>query len=216
MPRSPANQPSSSADDIGSVGYLLHVELRYFKPAIYRDVIVDPSIPLSKLHKIIQAAMGWEDAHLYGFALHNGKPSASYWRALSNQKFEPPQNDDGMGWDRSNSDRTTLLSHVLRKPKDKLLYMYDFGDDWEHLITLKDIVRTKEPMPWLVKAQNACPPEDCGGMPGFVNMLDAFTNPKHPEHEGVREWLGDDFEPGAFDFSALQAAVKRLQPKKRA
>jgi hypothetical protein len=202
-------------DDLGAIGFLLRIELRYFTPKIYRDVIVDPDIPLSKLHKIIQAAMGWENAHLYGFALHNGKPSANYWRAPSGHKFEPKQNDDGFNFEPSNRDSTTFVSHVLRKAKDKLLYMYDFGDDWEHLITLKDIGRTKQPMPWLIKAQNACPPEDCGGMPGFVNMLEAFTDAKHPEHKEVREWLGDDFVPGALDFAALQAAVRKLQPKKR-
>ena len=219
MPTSVNPKTPAIADTLGAPAYLLRIELRNLKPAIYREVVVDPNISLSKLHKIIQAAMGWEDAHLYGFALHNGKASASYWRAPPEHKFEPPQNNEGFGagfdFETSQSDRTTRLKDVLQAPKDKLLYMYDFGDDWEHLITLKQLVRTTEPLPCLIKAQNACPPEDCGGWPGFIHMLEAFSDAQHPEHQQVREWLGEDFVPGAMDFAELQAAVRRLVPKAR-
>jgi hypothetical protein len=213
MPTNPSLSKSISASQ-GAEAYLLRIELRHFKPAIYREVVVDPAIKLNKLHLVIQAAMGWENAHMYGFVRPSGKTVGNYWHAHAMDRYEPP-NPDGFALDfeKSNSDRLTRLCDLLQAPKDKLLYMYDFGDDWEHLITLQSVVQTHEPLPWLIKAQNACPPEDCGGLPGFVNMLQAFTDPDHPEHADVKDWLGEDFVPGQMDFEALQKQVRKLQAK---
>jgi Plasmid pRiA4b ORF-3-like protein len=201
-----------------SGAYLLRIELCHLDPVIYREVLVAPSMSLAKLHGVIQAAMGWEDCHMYGFARHSGKGGKArggYWGASAQDRFEPPS-ENLFDSDAAASDRTTLLRDVLKKPKDKLFYLYDFGDNWEHLITLKSIEPEDGLLPRLMKAEHACPPEDCGGMGGFINMIQAFVNPQDPEHHDVREWLGEDFEPGALDFKALEAAVKRIQPKKRA
>lgn len=198
--------------------YLLHIALSHLKPVIDREVLVDPAITLRKLHAVIQAAMGWENAHLHGFALHSGKPSAHYWRVPPHERFEPP-GEDFMGFgDKPRSDASTRVRDVLKAPKDKLLYLYDFGDDWQHVITLKSVVLTRAALPHLMKARYACPPEDCGGVGGFIHRMEVLANPAHPEHADVREWLGDDFEPGAFDFAVLQQAVAGLQakPRKRA
>ena len=189
--------------------YLLRIELRDLKPAIYREVIIDPAMTLRKLHKVIQSAMGWEDCHLHAFA----KPSGSqrFYRLPRNNVFEP-RNDDSWG-EPANDDSKYKVCDLLHMPKDKLLYLYDFGDDWEHVITLKAIVTTELPLPHLMKAQNGCPPEDCGGPPGFSHWAEIWFNPHHPEH-GTAEQIFGSQEPGTLDFEALQKAVKKLQPKK--
>ncbi len=216
----PSKSPATSASSAKHQPqvYLLRIELCHLDPVIYREVLVDSSMTLAKLHLVIQAAMGWDNCHMYGFARcsgKGGKAKAGYWGASAQDRFDPP-GENLFDSDAVASDRATLVGDVLQKPKDMLFYMYDFGDDWEHLITLQSMAPAHEPLPILVKAEHACPPEDCGGMGGFINMIQAFVNPKHPEHEDVREWLGKDFEPGALDFEALQKNVARLQPKKRA
>ncbi|TAG05962.1 MAG: plasmid pRiA4b ORF-3 family protein [Betaproteobacteria bacterium] len=193
--------------------YHLKIELRHLKPAIFREVLVAPDIKLSKLHDIIQAAMGWDDAHLHGFALLVGKES--FYAVPPERRFEPASHDP-MDFGRPVGDESrTRLSDLLLAPKQKLAYNYDFGDDWEHLITLKAIVETEAALPTLIKAQHACPPEDCGGPPGFLDLAEAWHLPDHEMHEYARE-VFDDNGPGWFDVERLAKDVARLQPKARA
>lgn len=189
--------------------YLLRIELRDLKPAIYREVMVDPGTTLRKFHKVIQAAMGWEDCHLHAFAMPSG--SQRFYRVPHNNVFEP-RNAEAWG-EPANDDSKYKVGDLLRAPKDKLLYQYDFGDDWEHVITLKSIVETESPLPHLMKAQNGCPPENCGGPPGFAHWAEIWFDVQHPEHDTALA-VFDSQEPGTLDFETLQKAVKKLQPKK--
>lgn len=191
-----------------STVYQLRIELRNFKPAIYRDVLVDPTITLSKLHQLIQAAMGWADVHLHGFALP--LKNERYYRVPSIRRFEKP-NPDGWGEPAQNESRFKLQD-LLKTPKDKLLYLYDFGDDWEHVITLKAVVETDTAVPHLLKAQQGCPPEDCGGPPGAQYWASVWYDKNHEDHAVALDMFGEH-EPGWLDFEALQKAVKKLQTK---
>jgi hypothetical protein len=190
--------------------YQLRIELRDFKPAIYREVLVDPATPLPKLHKLVQAAMGWEDVHMHGFA----KPQKNerYHRVLASRRFEKPS---GLGWgERANNEARFKLQDLMGQPKDKLLYLYDFGDDWEHIITLTAVVETDMTLPHLLKAQQGCPPEDCGGPSGATYWASVWYDKNHEDHEVALDMFGDQ-EPGWLDFESLQTAVKKLQPKTR-
>ena len=229
MPTAPRIKKASmkaSADTLGtasatapvtpeSTAYLLRIELRDLKPTIYREVLVDPAMSLAQLHEVIQAAMGWENSHMHGFAMPGGKRLPRFWNAQPDLRIEPPETQVGFDEEKPRSTHKVRVKEALPKLKDKLLYMYDFGDDWEHVITFKSLVLTSEPLPKLVKAEHGCPPEDCGGPGGFADQMQIFHDPSHPEHEEIKEWLGEDFEPGALDLVALQAAVKRLAPKVR-
>jgi hypothetical protein len=190
------------------IAYQLCIELRDFKPAIYRDVLVDPGITLPKLHKLIQAAMGWEDVHMHGFA----KPvkNERFWRVPSIRRFEK-RTPQSLGEAANNETRFRVMD-LLQEPKDKLLYMYDFGDDWEHVITLKAVLETDAPLPHLLKAQCGCPPEDCGGPHGLGYWVSVWHNQNHEDHDVALDMFGDH-EPGCLDFEALQKAVTKLQPK---
>lgn len=193
-----------------NTAYQLRIELRDFKPAIYRDVLVDPATPLPKLHKLIQSAMGWEDVHLHGFAVP--LKSERYYRVPASRRFEKP---DAVNWgEPAHNEARFKLQDVMAAPKDKLLYLYDFGDDWEHVITLKAVVDTELALPSLLKAQQGCPPEDCGGPPGAQYWASVWYDKSHPERDIALQIFGE-YEPGWLDFDALQKAVVKLQPKLR-
>ena len=118
-----------------NTAYQLRIELRDFKPAIYRDVLVDPATPLPKLHTLIQSAMGWEDVHLHGFAVP--LKSERYYSVPASRRFETP---NAVDWgEPAHNEARFKLQDVMAAAKDKLLYLYDFGDDWEHVITLRAV-----------------------------------------------------------------------------
>ena len=111
-----------------------------------------------------------------------------------------------------NDDSKAKLSQVLVAQKQRLIYLYDFGDEWLHTVTLMDFCHTDLPLPHLQKAQNGCPPEDCGGPPGAAHWSAAWYDASHEDHETAREMFGEH-EPGSLDFEALKKAVVKLQKK---
>jgi len=187
--------------------YLLRIELKDFKPAIYRDVLVEPDITLRALHKVIQAAMGWDDAHLYAFA-QPLRATDSFWKIPNLRKWQKPDPDS---WGEPvGNDAKVKLCQLLTAPKQRLLYLYDFGDEWLHTVTLTALSTASVPLPHLLKAQNGCPPEDCGGPPGAEYWSAAWLDTTHEDHETARDMFGDQ-EPGSLDFAALQQAVAKLK-----
>ena len=210
---------TAAADTSGPSAYVLRIELRNLKPAIWREVWVDPAITLRQLHYTIQAAMGWECAHLHGFAIPASGRAGRYWGVPPQRRFEPGEAQDDMGFgDQSKDDARAKVAQVLKAPRDKLLYLYDYGDDWEHLVTLKKIITTPEPLPLLAAAAETCPPEDCGGVHGFANLADVLADPRHPEHAEMSECY-EGLEPGPLDqaaFDELASAVAALRPRPKA
>ena len=209
---------STAAEAPGASAYVLRIQLRGTKPAIWREVWVDAAITLRQLHHIIQSAMGWEEAHLHGFAVPGSGRAGRYWGIAPQLRYEPPSADMDFG-DPSPDDARVRLAQLLRAPKDKLLYLYDYGDDWEHLVALKKIITTAEPLPLLVGAAETYPPEDCGGVHGYYELADALADPQHPQHGELSEWYEGE-KPGPLDqaaFDALADAVKvlRVTPKPR-
>lgn len=191
--------------------YLLRIELKGFKPAIYRDVLVDPSITLRKLHAVIQAAMGWENAHLYAFA-QPLRATDTFWKTPNDRKWQRP---DPERWGEPvGDDAKVKLAQLLTEPKQRLLYLYDFGDEWLHIVTLMALSEAHVPLPHLLKAQNGCPPEDCGGPPGAAHWSAAWYDDSHEDHETARDIFGDQ-EPCSLDFAALQNAVAKLKKAAR-
>ena len=95
-------------------------------------------------------------------------------------------------------------------------YIYDMGDSWEHRLTLTD-VRPGAPdtaYPRYIAGEQAAPPEDCGGVPGFYASLEALADPNHPDHEDVADWL-EGYDPNAINEPALKRAVGRIASRKR-
>lgn len=94
-----------------------------------------------------------------------------------------------------------------------MLYEYDFGDSWTHQIVLEKILPPSPELkaPQCIAGARACPPEDCGGVFGYAELLTALRDPSHPEHEDMLEWMGGEYDPAFFD---LEAVNDQLVPRK--
>lgn len=190
----------------------LKIVLDNLKPAIWRRVVVRDDLTFLQLHKVIQAAMGWEDYHMHEFELSSPRIRIG----------TPTQ--DGFGdffgaTDHLLIEKKTRLADVLGG-KRKFRYWYDFGDDWWHTISIeKRLPDDASATPaQLIAGEWACPPEDCGGPPGYVNLLDILSDVDHPDYDEMAEWAGD-VDPKAFDLDVharhVAAAVRVKSAAKR-
>jgi hypothetical protein len=177
--------------------YRLKVTLRGVRPAIWRRVEVPGDASLFELHRVLQAAMGWTDSHLHQF-LHRGL----YYGA--------PDREFGLP---TISERRTRLHDLLERPRERLVYEYDFGDSWEHDVVLEAMepARPGVRYPRAIGGKRACPPEDVGGPPGYEEFLRALGDPSHEDHESMLTWVGGRFGPEDFDLIAANDRV----PKRR-
>lgn len=88
-------------------------------------------------------------------------------------------------------------------------YLYDFGDAWSHQITRTRVLENcPESFPRCIDGQNACPPEDVGGPPGYADFIDAMKDENHPEHQNVLRWHGGRFDPCAFDATEVNLRME--------
>jgi hypothetical protein len=108
--------------------------------------------------------------------------------------------------------RTVPLDTLVRGEKSKFLYKYDFGDSWKHELLVEKILPQEEGKryPLCLTGKHACPSEDCGGIWGYVDFLEAIRDPKHAEHEAMLEWVGGEFDPDAFDLEEVNREIQRL------
>lgn len=169
--------------------YTLKVTLRGSRPPIWRRFEVPGEVTLLKLHEILQAVMGWTDSHLHQF-----------------RRGDVLYGESDPEWGiRRQSERRVRLSDVLREPKDRLLYEYDFGDGWEHDVILEGITPREAGVryPHVLAGRRAGPPEDVGGIWGYHDFLEAIRDPKHPEHQDMLEWGGSDYDPDEFDVDEV-------------
>lgn len=190
--------PAANAEQIAT----LRIELLDSDPPIWREVEVPTAITLDRLHDIVQAAMGWFNQHLWEIR-------------LGRQRYGLPMDDD-WGETPMIAARKVRLSDILEPRWTTLEYTYDFGDNWDHRLTLSR-VRPAEPClayPRYIAGERAAPPEDCGGIPGFYAALEALADPGRPEHQEVSEWFGD-YDPEAFDEARIGAALGRIAGRRR-
>ena len=167
--------------------YQLKITLKDIRPPIWRRVLV-PDCSLAKLHEVIQAAMGWENYHLYDFE-------------VAGERYTDPR---GMA-DLDMGDASRMkLSRVAPREKAKLRYTYDFGDNWQHEVLVEKILPPEEGQtyPVCIAGKRACPPEDVGGPWGYMEFAEAIRDPEHEQHEEFIEWRGE-FDPEAFDPDAV-------------
>jgi hypothetical protein len=179
----------------------LRVTLLDVEPPVWRELLVPGDFTFAQLHRVLQAAMGWEDYHLHEFdvgGIRVGMPSPE-------DKFFPR--------DRLLRDeRKTCVGDML-EGRRKFRYWYDFGDDWWHEIIVGKAAEAGSGAPRLLAGEGACPPEDCGGPYGYAELLQALADPKHPEHRELRQWAGD-FDPQRFDFDRAARAVAKAVRRK--
>ena len=220
--------------------FQLRIILDDLKPEISRTVLVDPEMDLHRLHLVIQYAMGWENSHLYYFENKEIKyeiPDEIYDKA-SNYDFgvyKVKLKTDKNNWDelfakmphmakyvrvpKKDVDcREIIISNIFINQGDTLSYTYDFGDNWKHIVTLEKILKpeTGKCYPVCTEAIGACPPEDCGGVPGYMLFLEAIRDPKHPNHKEMLEWFDGIFDPELVNLKKTNTQLNKLFTSKAA
>jgi len=167
--------------------YQLKVTLLDMAPPVWRRIQTPGSTYLDDLHLIIQAAMGWQNSHLHRFVINDqeyGEPDPDF--------DDPPIKNEVQ----------YTLRQLMRRAGRRFRYTYDFGDGWEHDVLIEKTLSPAEDVeyPICIDGARACPPEDCGGVWGYQEFLEAIADPKHEEHESYLEWVGGEFDPEAFDL----------------
>lgn len=154
------------------------------KPPVWRRVQISADATFAEFHKAIQYAFGWDFAHLYMFS-ENGYGSDFTIEGSNNWLFD----DDDPDAEGDNADQI-MLREIFKKEKETYTYIYDFGDDWIHKITLEKILKEDISHPICLAGKGKCPPEDCGGPWAYEAFKSAINDPNHPEYEDLREWIG--------------------------
>jgi hypothetical protein len=177
--------------------YQLKVTLRGIKPAIWRRLIVPGSLDLERLHRIIQDAMGWEDCHLHSFEVRG-------------TEFGP---SDPGGWGELEMEPEN--KHTLERlvaVKDRFSYTYDFGDSWVHQIVVEKVTPGEPAGPSCIAGAGACPPEDCGGVWGYAELVAALADKDHERHAELAEWVPAGWSPDQFHLGFADRLVAKHRP----
>jgi len=177
--------------------YQIKVTLKHSHPPIWRRIQVAGETTFHELYTILQRVMGWDDLHLHQFIIGDRTYGG----------------DDEFGATPRTRDSGSLtLGEVVHREKSKFIYEYDFGDRWQHVLLVEKILPPEGAgrYPRCLAGRGACPPEDCGGIYGYYEKLEALRDPKHPEHDEIIDWMGQDFDPDAFDIEDINSKLKWL------
>jgi Plasmid pRiA4b ORF-3-like protein len=189
-PRRPHRRPARRPF---TVVHQFLVVLAQTDPLVWRRIQVPDGYSFWDLHVAIQDAMGWRDYHLHEFAVVHPDTERL-------QRIGMPDAED-MDERPLLTDWDVPIAEYFRDGGPPVRYAYDFGDDWQHVVAYEG-VSPQEPFityPRCIGGARACPPEDCGGVRGSAEFLNAVADPKHPEHDQLLRWAGGQFDPAAFD-----------------
>src|SRR6266436_9095184 len=182
--------------------FQFRLSLAEVRPTVWRRIQVPDDCTLARLHKIIQAVMGWQDYHLHEFT-------------IDGQAYGDPEVDEE---DRLVDDRTVRLRDLDLAIGGRIEYAYDFGDNWQHVLELEDKMPPVAGAIYPLCAGGECsaPPEDVGGVSGYEEFLEALSDPDHEEHEHMKSWIGRPFNSTAFSANeANERLRKQLRLAKR-
>jgi hypothetical protein len=174
--------------------YQLHVQLAHITPPIWRRLVIPDATPLPLLHRILQTAFGWEDRHLHEFHVSQAR------FGVPDPEAAPP----------AINEEAVHLNQLLAHPGDRCTYEYDFGDAWEHQILLEDMWGAREQRPpRCTDGGRAGPPEDCGGPPGYAQLIATLADPAEEVSRQVCR-LARHFSPEQCDLDAINRRLARL------
>jgi hypothetical protein len=181
--------------NVARVVYQLKITLEGVVPPVWRRLLVPGGYTLDRLHRAIQYAMGWHDYHLHSFeagGVQYGEPDPDGELAVVDELDH-------------------RLDTVAAKG-DRLRYTYDFGDWWEHEVLVEDVLPAdpEQRYPRCLAGEGACPPEDVGGPEGYQEFLVALSDPRHPQHSAMGEWIGRPFDPDEFDPDRASTLLRRM------
>ena len=182
---------------------VLRVELADIEPLIWRRVAVKPATNLQTLHRIIQAAMGWHDCHLWEFI-------------AADMTFGIPDPENDASGHKVRRASSATLARLIKNGITGFDYTYDMGDNWEHRVTIERL-EPAEPgrdYPEFLGGGRRCPPEDCGGFSGYYDFLDAIAGPDKGtgsrRKKEMLTWYGGSYNPDDIGEKQIRAALKRI------
>ena len=191
--------------------YQLKVTLDVIEPTIWRRLLVPDNISLADLHEILQLAMGWTNSHLHEFT-------------IARKSYGEPE-DDELGNHGVKDETLYRLNQLHLREKTKFAYLYDFGDNWEHTISVEKILHPNPSptdtiskdaegirYPVCLDGERACPPDDVGGIWGYAHLLEAMADPNQEEYDDCYEWLDGTFDPEAFDLDEVNKDLQSIKP----
>jgi len=180
--------------------YQLKVLLESTRPTVYRTTEIKADATFYDLHVAIQIMFGWHNAHLHEFKKKD--------LLISDPEFY----EDAFDFEDEKilDEQQIKISKVFQTPKDRILYLYDFGDSWEHSVTLEKIIDAKENTvyPQCIRGKRCAPPEDIGGVWGFENFKEIMADPSNEEYEENKEWYGSEFDLEKVDFKEINEQLQ--------
>jgi hypothetical protein len=200
----PVRQQPSLAEPRADVAvFRVRFDLDHVRPPVWRRLELTSDLTLAELHEILQAALGWTDSHLHHFQAgpkrdHRVLPFLNDW--------DEEEGEEGT------HERDVRLDQVLDGPGDRLFYEYDFGDGWEHTIRLEEVTPYdgSGPRARVTGGRRACPPEDCGGVGGYEDILQALADPTSAtgHQRELLDWLPEDYDPDDFSVEGADEWVQ--------
>jgi hypothetical protein len=185
----------ASAEEVA----VLRIELEGVEPLIWRRVAVRTTMTLTDVHRVIQAAMGWLDSHLWHFEAGGRRysmqvPSEPEW----NERYE----------DAGRITLSTLLASGVRRME----YAYDMGDFWEHSVIVE---KASAPLPdvrypQFLGGERRCPPEDCGGPHGYYEFLKNMSSKRRQTRDDALRWYGGAYDPNDIDQRRVITGLRRI------
>ena len=174
--------------------YHLKITIDGITPPIWRLIGIPETYTLNKLHHIIQIAFGWTNSHLYCF-LQDDVPIT-----------------DPLLWGGGTTlwDKKVKIMDVLKAVGDVMPYEYDLGDSWRHTVVLQKIEVGGLNAPRCIDGGRNAPPEDCGGIHGYQQLIQHRYHPERDGYIDLLEWLGDEYDPEHFDLVDVNKRLKGL------
>ena len=175
--------------------FQVRISLADVTPEVWRRVAVPGAYTLDRMHRVIQYAMGWQNYHLHSFEIEG-------------VQYGEPDPDGELDL----RDELEVRLDAVAGKDSRFVYTYDFGDWWEHEVLVEDVLPADpdERYPLCLAGERACPPEDVGGPEGYAEFVAAVVDPGHPRYPAMREWLGRDFDPTAFEPDRVSTLLRRM------
>ena len=197
--RSPRTDELESRAQARAAIYQFRIALLELAPPVWRTIQVPASYSFWDLHVAIQDSMGWLDYHLHVFRMT--RPGTDTVVQIGIPDEDGFEGDEPIlpGWD-------LPIARYFTHPGATARYEYDFGDSWEHEVTLEAIVPRQKGRryPYCLAGERRCPPEDCGGVGGYESLVAVMRDPAHEEYESTLRWLGGRFDPERFNAKKVK------------
>ena len=172
------------------------------KPPVWRRLMVPGDATFYRMHQIIQAAFGWKGHHMFQFTP----------KGYGSEPVIAVSGEDWMG--EFLDCKKTRLDKIFTATGKSFTYLYDFGDNWFHTVTLEEILDQPVTHADCIEGRGACPPDDCGGPGGYHDLKRIMKFSGLPEHQEMREWLklpkGVNWDADKFDVEKVREAVRKV------